>query len=423
MILTKRILAALAAFIWLSVAASSAVTVDRGVCTTADKGGTGPCTGQVLIDSSTQEIGTLYNLSAQVLGSVAGANTITASTTPALTSYVDGQLFQLKPAANNIAGAVTLNINSIAAKAVVSAAGAVLAAGDLQSSTIYIIRYYQAGDNFRIITSPPVAAVASAAIISVRQTVAGGPVTSGAPSFLPASAASLTLTAQNVTSGTPLVVTAAQGTNLSGPLNTTTALSSNPVWTGLTGSTTNYLYVNASTGATGFTTLVPVYQFGGTPSITNNQFTFNIGEMTGYMGNGTTAPATPLVFVGEAVTGASTITSTVAYSYNGFYDSGFTATLPAGSTAVSKPSNLGVLPASVMMVGECTTADAGFSVGDQLYGWGIANGTYVQPLNLWASRNAAGFYTFSGISAYGKSSSAGITAANWKWKVISKRSW
>lgn len=86
------------------------------------------------------------------LGTVTGTNTITANAVPfALTAYVDGQNFQLKPA-NNITGAATLNINSIGAKAIVSPSGGALGSGDLQASTIYLIRYYGSDDHFRVIT-------------------------------------------------------------------------------------------------------------------------------------------------------------------------------------------------------------------------------------------------------------------------------
>lgn len=46
-----------------------------------------------------------------------------------------------------------------------------------------------------------------------------------------------------------------------------------------------------------------------TPSTTNGQFTFNYGEMKGYMGNGSTAPQAYIAFVGECVTNGSSVTS------------------------------------------------------------------------------------------------------------------
>jgi hypothetical protein len=89
-----------------------------------------------------------------LLGSVSGTNTVTASATPfALTAYVDGQLFQFKPAVTNTS-TVTLNVNSLGGKAIVSAAGSALSSGDLQSTTIYLARYSGgADDHFRIVTN------------------------------------------------------------------------------------------------------------------------------------------------------------------------------------------------------------------------------------------------------------------------------
>lgn len=261
----------------------------------------------------------------------------------------------------------------------------------------------------------------------VRQTVAFGPDTSGAPNFLPASGGSLTLTGQNVTTGLPLVISAAQGYNKEGTIDVNYTFTTNPVWASLTASSTLYLYVNTATGATGFTTLVPIYQYGGTPATTSGQFTFNYGTMMGYMGNGTTAPATPIVFVGEVVTGASTITSTIAYAYNGFYDSGFTATLPGISTAVSKNTNLGVSPSVPQLIVECTTADNGYSIGDQLLiTFSLSNTVYIST-PVWQSRNVVGFST--GISnaflTLNKSTFAFVTlvSASWKYKLIARRMW
>lgn len=153
--LIRRICAALAVFAWLSVGgAYGAATVDRAVCSTADKAGGDPslCSGQELIDSATQEINAVRDIAPQVLTSVSGADTITACTSPAITAYVDGGVFQIKPAADNTTSA-TLNICTLTGKPLVSASGAALAAGDLRSSTVYLIRYLQSADQFRVLTS------------------------------------------------------------------------------------------------------------------------------------------------------------------------------------------------------------------------------------------------------------------------------
>jgi len=137
----KRLLAAFAA-IFMSATIANAL-VDRAVPTTGSL-------STVLTDLNT-ELGNLYSGQWMVIGSVTGTNAITGSITPALTGYTDGGLFQMKPAVTNT-GAVTLSINGLGAKAVVSVAGVALASGDIRSDSIYLLRYYAASDHFRVLT-------------------------------------------------------------------------------------------------------------------------------------------------------------------------------------------------------------------------------------------------------------------------------
>ncbi|HEY8136269.1 MAG TPA: hypothetical protein VIF61_00415 [Methylocystis sp.] len=259
-------------------------------------------------------------------------------------------------------------------------------------------------------------------MVTVRQTVSAGPVdTNGLPTLFPASSGSLSISTQNVSSSSPLIATAAQGFDAYGKADYVFKLAANQTWAGLPANSTVYLYINAQTGALGFLTLQPIYQFGGTPSVANGQFTFNISEMKGYLGNGSSAPAAPLVIVGEVVTNASTVTSAVAYAYNGLYDSGWTATLTG--TATSKNSNIGLQPDIVFMLAECTTADNGYAVGDQMTF--LSQPSYGNQLSIWKTRNQVGFAGTGTYSASNKSSSAGVnlTVGSWKWKLIAKRGW
>jgi hypothetical protein len=233
-----------------------------------------------------------------------------------------------------------------------------------------------AGDNTTYLATDAfvttaVAGIAGVLSVQVRQTVSTGPVsTSGLPTLFPGTSSSLSLATQNVSSTVPLVANAAQGYNASGAVNYAFMATSNVTWSSLTASQTNYLYINALAGTTGATILQPIYQFGGTPAVTSGQFTFNISQMTGYLGNGTAAVATPIVFVGEAVAGASTITSTVAYAYNGMYTSTL-QTVPV--TALSLNHNLGVNALGFMAKWNliCLTTNLGYAVGDEI-DYGIA---------------------------------------------------
>ena len=192
-----------------------------------------------------------------------------------------------------------------------------------------------------------------------RQTVVTAP-----GSWIPSSSGVLTLTTSYISGSYPLIVTAAQGFNSTGPTDNAWQFSSNISWTCAASQTLGFLFINANTGATSVSSLVPIYQFGGTISVTNGQFTFDTQAMKGYLGNGTTAVLTPLVCVGEYVSGATTITSTVTYAINGRYE-GSTSTL---YTSSSFAHNIGVpsqyYRSTFYLVN--TITNASFAVGDAL---------------------------------------------------------
>jgi len=196
--------------------------------------------------------------------------------------------------------------------------------------------------------SAAIAALINAALpaqvrIPVRQSVLGAPVdTSGMPSFLPANSASLSITSQNIAAGDPFVVAAANGVGSSGAVDRVGSSATNLAWPGLTANATNYLYVDVAANGSltpGSTALAPTYRPGGSDVLTNGQFTFNYNGMVGKVGNGASATQVYRVFVGEAVTNASTVTSTVAYALQGRYDSGLFAV--SGNTTYTKNHNLG----------------------------------------------------------------------------------
>lgn len=74
------------------------------------------------------------------LSSVLGTDTITATCAPAITAYAAGQSFKFTAAGANT-GAVTLNINSLGAKAVTKEGTAALAAGDIASGAVVWVDY------------------------------------------------------------------------------------------------------------------------------------------------------------------------------------------------------------------------------------------------------------------------------------------
>lgn len=197
----------------------------------------------------------------------------------------------------------------------------------------------------RAITTPAladdIAALAATPVLHrVRQTVAFGPVTSaGLPDFLPATSASLSLASQNLATDNLVVIAANGGDTRRG------VASANLTWASLAANATNYLYVDVAADGTvvaGSTTVAPVYQAGGSFSTAAGAFTFNINAMVGKVGNGAAAAPAWRVFVGEANTGASTVTATIAYAYNGRYASAWAAF--AVNTLYTHNHNIGCYP-------------------------------------------------------------------------------
>lgn len=273
-----------------------------------------------------------------------------------------------------------------------------------------------------------VALYLKAAAVPVRQTVLTGPEdASGYPNFLPATSVNLDLMTQGISTSTPLIVTSANGWNENGPVNDRAKITSNITWAGLTASVTNYLYLLINNGlATPLSTIVPpVYQFGVTPSITANTFTFNIQQMKGHYGNGSAAPQANIVFVGKAIAGVSSITSTIAYAYQGKYDSGWTNTLPAVATLTSKNHNIGTDYVDRQFIAQCITVNNGYDVGDNItVGDNGGNGTDVPQVPV--TRLTVGITSAaSGFSIYNKTTGAGVGLGGghtgWKWKFTAKR--
>lgn len=281
--------------------------------------------------------------------------------------------------------------------------------------------------------------MAIANLPSVRQTTVGPVNSVGLPSLLPPTSVALSVTSQNVSSSAPFVATAANNNNATTGrvVNSTGVSAVNLTWSGLTASRTaanpNFLYVTVNPDATlmtGVTLVPPIYQWGGVPAVTNGQFTFNIGEMKGYMGNGSTAPQANIVFVGEAATDSSSVISTVAYAYNGMYEGTFAGPpLPAASVFTSVTHNLGVTPRNAELLIECVVAEQGYSVGDQVMGSTlfVNAGGSLAPASIASDRLNMGFQTgsVSSLSLLHRTSGNPINLllGNWKFKFFANRNW
>jgi hypothetical protein len=107
-------------------------------------------------------MGQLQDSTPQWLGNSSGTNTVTASATPAIASYAAGQTFRFKAGGTNT-GAVTLNLNSLGAKAV-QKRGAALVAGDITANNLVEAAYD--GTQFQLI-SPTAVNAASTSVSGI----------------------------------------------------------------------------------------------------------------------------------------------------------------------------------------------------------------------------------------------------------------
>lgn len=263
----------------------------------------------------------------------------------------------------------------------------------------------------------------------VRETVQAGPRNAdGSPSLLPATTSgTLTLTAQNVSATTPLIWTAAQGTDGAGAINLVYRTTTGPSWT-FPASTTSYAFLNASTGASYVSALPTIWQYGGTISTANGQFTFDEAAQQGWLGNGSAAVATPLVPVGEADTSATAVTATRVHPYNGVYVSAWVTGLPATSSLTTFGHNLGIVPSRAVVELECVTVDGDFQVGDRLTterGLVTDNGSYPAPPDITARRltailSVASYAAFRAYSPATGSTLQTLAQAKWKYRM---RAW
>ena len=94
------------------------------------------------------KVSQIQNSSYSTLSSVAGTNTITASLTPAPAAYANNQRFMFI-AANTNTGAVTININSLGAKAIKKLGTQALVSGEIVAGRFIEIIYD--GTNFQLV--------------------------------------------------------------------------------------------------------------------------------------------------------------------------------------------------------------------------------------------------------------------------------
>lgn len=263
-------------------------------------------------------------------------------------------------------------------------------------------------------------------VAPVRQTVLQASVDSaGLPNYITIGTG---LSVNIAATATNIIMTAANGQagDRIGKITADTTISS------LAANTTNYLLgaVNADgTVSLSFVTLAPVYQWGGTQSVTANQFTFNIQQMSGALGNGSSAVQTYAVFLGEAVTNGSNVTSVVNYALQGRYEGPFTNTLPGASSLTTASHNLGVAPDIFDFDIKCITGEGGYSIGDTFHASNLTgnDGTYRLPVPVVASAKSMSMVgaATTPFVQYRKDTfvAFNLTAANWAYRGFAYRGW
>jgi hypothetical protein len=253
--------------------------------------------------------------------------------------------------------------------------------------------------------------------ISARQTVKFGPVDANGFSNFGGATGSTTVTA----TGTIYPIASYGMMDLIGSIT-------NPSWTGLSTNGTMYLYLDIAangTCTTGVGTLAPVYQWGGAYSTTNGQFTFNIQEMTGKVGDGATAAQTYRVYVGESTVAGGVTTAITWYALNGNYVSALYGL--AISTMYVSDHKLGVTPLLCRTALVCQTTDAGYAVGDEIdnNGFNTSNNSsngFTQAVRRNSVVVATGATGLSVISTSTFATTT-LTPANWKLRSYVQRVW
>ena len=134
------------------------------------------------------------------------------------------------------------------------------------------------------------------------------------------------------------------------------------------------------------------------------------------------------MIVGEAATDGSGVISTVAYAYNGRFESAFTATLPGTATYTSASHNLGVNPRVAKLVIENTTTELGYAVGDQITEGHLSTySTSYVSVPIVSSAKTIGFQTSASTSLHANTRTTGVpgalTLASWKYGFVADRGW
>ena len=151
----------------LATGLSTAITKDGQTTVTANipmstYKFTGLGVGSAATDSA--NLSQVQSTVTKLLNSVSGADTITATASPTLAAYAAGQMFYFVAAGDNTTS-VTLNIDSLGAKAVTRDGSVALAAADIKSGEVVVVVYD--GTRFQVVSQLNSAGDATFANVSI----------------------------------------------------------------------------------------------------------------------------------------------------------------------------------------------------------------------------------------------------------------
>lgn len=173
----------------LATGLSTAITKDGQTTPTANiPMGNNKITGLAVGTAATDaaNLSQVQSTTAKLINSISGTDTITGTMSPNLGAYATGQMFYFIAAGDNT-GAVTLNIDSLGAKAVTRDGSVALAASDLKSGEVVVVVYD--GTRFQVVSQLNSAGDARFANVSIASALNVGGVatfsagTAAAPSI------------------------------------------------------------------------------------------------------------------------------------------------------------------------------------------------------------------------------------------------
>jgi hypothetical protein len=318
----------------LATGLSTAITKDGQTTVTANipmstYKFTGLGVGSAATDSA--NLSQVQSTVTKLLTSVSGADTITAVGAPVVAAYAAGQMFYFVATGDNT-GAVTLNIDSLGAKAVTRDGSVALAAGDIKSGEVVVVVYD--GTRFQVVSQLNSAGNATFANVSITSALnVGGVATFTANPVLSGGTANgvLYLNGSKVaTSGTALTF---DGTNLG------VGGSGDPFGrfygrsVGISSASSAFLEINAATGSssgidfgvnaartagiTSNTTETNFTTLGATPILFGINGTEQMRLTSTGLGIGTSSPGYKLDVRGVTASGNGTITTGFTYDTRG----------------------------------------------------------------------------------------------------------